>query len=226
MTEAITKYYRNEGLTPGSFLARDLKNKNMLALSLIEYAVKHLIAINGISNLLRETALVDKPGNEGLRIYHNYLQQFHAIYFTRNKLRHRILEVESKNNKIISPFGQSNKSCDIKTCKAGRDFYFDSKDRSSIFYASNSDLPKFKTEEDEAGRWIINMSKDADLKGANYLICRPDFYVEFCLSPAEQEHDFYYRWIMEVCKKHFPISKRISKNVIVVSPYQKIFITF
>ena len=130
--KTILNYFQNKNIVINGCLRKDLEKRNWMALSYISYTIKNLVGIKGIEELLKEIAHLDFKTRNGRRIYHNSLQQFHAIYFVRNQLRYKILEVESRNHKIFSPYRDNIKSCDIKAQKNGKVYYFESKDSQDL----------------------------------------------------------------------------------------------
>ena len=216
----ITDYYRSKNIIPTGPLAKDIQNNNLLALNYVMYAIKHLLNIRGMTKLLAELAAIRGTNRETNREtrarYHNSIQELHAIYFVRNKLKHKILEVESRDNKIFSPHRRGQKSCDIKTQKGKKCYYFESKDSSSLLIASHNDLPKCITFEEEAENWIVNKAKSADFKGANYLICRAEIFTSFDIKEEAYEAYFKEEWISELCQRHFGVVKKMAPDEIVV----------
>lgn len=130
IAKSLQRYYSKQKIKPIGGLRKDLQKRNVKALRYINYVARNLVSVKGISELLREIALISQSGNEGERIYHNSLMELHAIYFVHNVLDFKILEVESRKNKIFSPFTKKDKSCDIKAEFQGSVYYFESKDAS------------------------------------------------------------------------------------------------
>jgi|GEM_PF-2677570 len=214
--EIVLRFYRQNKIEPSQILAENIQSNNSLSLKYISYAIRYLLAVPGINELLVDIAVIRGIDKVSKRIFHNYIQELHAIYFVRCRLKHKILQVESRSNKIFSPFRRGDKSCDILSHKNGKQFYFESKDFSSFLLSSNNDLPKFHTAEEEAERWIMRKAKDADVKGANYLICRPEVWA---WSDSEEEPIKYLtgEWIEAVCSKCFIKYRRISNYEILVT---------
>jgi len=64
-------------------------------------------------------------------------------------------------------------------------------------------------EEDEIGRWIVKRCRDADAKGADYLVCRVPVWVS---GWEEQEQEFYNKWIRKV----FSVNAQSGKHEVVI----------
>lgn len=213
MKNTIRKYYQGKNVNIVGLLKNDIEESNEKALRYIKYAIKNLLRVNGVQQLLEDIAQVVKPGNEGERIYYNSLTELHAIYFVHNSLKLKILEVESKTNTVLSPNRKGNKSCDIKATDSARDYYFESKDASSEIMTSYEDKGHtFYTpmDDDEIRKWVIRKGKEADEKGANYLVCRVPVWVT---DAGQAKRDFYNEWVMRV----FEIKKKISGNSFVIT---------
>ncbi len=219
----IVNFYQKAKIKPNDYLADDLNSNNLKVLFLIEYAIKSLLHVTGIVDLLIEIGKTGKKQKTGHRIYHNLIQELHSIYFVKNTLKHDLVEVESRKNKVLYPNSKKNKSCDIKSFYKENDYYFESKDFSNYLISTSNDLPKYSTEENEAEKWIAEKSKEADFKGANYLICRPDLFLNFSLNHNNDIEHFYNSWIYHVCVNYFKIIKRISTQEFFVQSLRKVY---
>lgn len=216
MKKIISSYYKNNNILPIGELKKDIDHKNMQALQYVVYLIKYLLQVKGVNDLLRDIALIQQDGNEGERIYRNSIMQLHAIYFVHKTLRLHLLEVESNSNKILSPYRNGDKSCDIKARDSKQDYYFESKDSSSeiISEHGNDDEVYFtRMDDDKIEKWILRQTLAADRKGANYLICRVDVWN---VTPSESES--LVSWIDSIFKDHFIIVNKDNLHQIVVSP--------
>ncbi len=214
----IQKYYKKNNISPLGRLKEDINNRNEKALRYIDYAIKNLLNVVGIKDKLREIALIKKSGNEGERIYHNSIMELHDMFFVHNVLKLNILEVDSRTNDILSPYRKIERSCDIKACDATDTYYFESKDASSeimTVYQKNGGEYFTPTDDNKIERWIANKSKEADEKGANYLICRVPVWV---YDVYQQEKEFYDKWAERIFKNSFTIKSKTSKNETIISP--------
>ena len=213
MKKTIQKYYQDRSINVVGLLKNHIEESNEKALRYIKYAIKNLLGVKGVEQLLEHVAQVVKPGNEGERIYYNSLMELHAIYFVHNSLKLAVLEVESRTNKVLSPNRKGDKSCDIKATNSVRDYYFESKDASSEIMTSYEDRGHtFYTpmDDDEIREWVIRKSKEANEKGANYLVCRVPVWVP---DAGLAKRDFYNEWITRV----FEIKQKISRNSFVIT---------
>lgn len=214
MKNTIQKYYSDKNITIVGRLKNDIQKNNDRALRYIEYAIKNLLDTKGIEQLLKEIAQVVKSGNEGERIYHNRIMQFHAIYFVHHSLKLRILEVDSKTNKVLSPNRKRNKSCDIKATNSIRDYYFEAKDASSEITTRREVKGVGEVYdpmlEEQTQKWVVWQTAEADRKGANYLICRLEVY---SVDATQIEKEFYDKWVRNI----FKIEKRISENTFIIA---------
>lgn len=213
MKNTIQKYYHDKNVNILGLLKKDVEENNEKALRYIKYAIKYLLGVKGVERLLEDIAQVVKPGNEGERIYCNSLTELHGICFVHNSLKLKILEVESKTNKVLSSNRKGDKSCDIKATNSVRDYYFESKDASSEIMTSYEDREHTHftpMTDDEIREWVMRKSKEADEKGANHLVCRVPVWVP---DAGRSKRDFYNKWITRV----FEIKKKISRNSFVIA---------
>ena len=213
MKKVIQKYYHDKNVNIIGLLKNDIEENNEKALRYVKYVIKNLLGVEGVEQLLEDIAQVDKSGYEGKRIYYNSLTELHATYFVHKSLKLKIVEVESKTNTVLSPNRKGDKSCDIKATNSVRDYYFESKDASSEIMTSYEDRGHTlftPTDDDEIREWVIRKSKEADEKGANYLVCRVPVWVN---DAGRAKRDFYNEWITRV----FEIKKKISRNSFVIT---------
>lgn len=220
MKKLISSYYKSNNILPIGELKKDIDGKNVQALKYVVYLIKHMLHVNGVSDLLRDIALIQLGGNEGKRIYRNSIMQLHAIYFIHKALRFHVLEVESNSNKILSPYRKGDKSCDIKARDSKHDYYYESKDSSAeiISEYKHDDAVHFEPI-DEGGieKWIWRQALAAGGKGANYLICRVDVWG---VAPSKKESLF--SWIDSIFKDYFIIKNKDNLHQIIVSPKQQL----
>ena len=166
----IEGYYQARGIQVIGFLAQDLLENNFKALQYIEYAIEHFTGTPGIEELLSDVVQVNKAGSEGEQIYHNSIMQFHALYFVHKVLKLKILEVESKSHKVLSPRRQGDKSCDILALDSRKQVFFESKDSSSEIltqYETDGAVHFTPALEDDICKWIVKRCRDAEGKGAD-----------------------------------------------------------
>jgi len=107
--KTITNYYKTIRIKPSQWMQEDIQENNDKSLCYIEYAIKHLLNVKGIKELLVDIATIKKSGIKGEQMYHNAIMEFHAINFVRKVLKFNILDVESRSNKIHSPCRESSK---------------------------------------------------------------------------------------------------------------------
>lgn len=218
----INSYFSSQNSSIGHYLFSDLERNNKKAIKLFYHPLKNLLHVDGMTGLLKEVATIDLDVSEGNRVYHNYLQELHGIYFVSRVLKHKIIAVENNSRKVFSPYGNSNKSCDIKSSYLGKTYFFESKDRSNIYTTHSNSLPIIISEEEESAKWIFSKAKSADQKGAHYLICRPDLDISYGSLKEEFKDYFYGEWITKTLCEHFVEVSHPSKKEIVVSPIENI----
>lgn len=215
MSKAIQKYYEDNKINVVGLLHADIVKNNKKALCHIEYAINNLLSVNGIGRLLVDIANVDKSGFEGERIYYNLLTELHAGGFVHDELKLKILEVESGGSRIFSPYRKKEgKSCDIKATNSIKDYFFEVKDASSEITTSyvRDGITHFTPMDEDAVRsWVINKCKEADEKGASYLICRVPVWKS---NPDKTIEEFFYEdWIQDILE----IKERLTKHDLIVS---------
>ena len=214
MKEIIQKYYCNKKINVIGPLRDDIEKGNERALRYVGYVIKDLLNTKGVEELLKDIAEINISGKEGKRIYYNSIMQLHAIYFAHSTLKLQILEVESKTNKVLSPYRKkSNKSCDIRAKDSAREYYFESKDASAEIMTSYKLKKGYyfcPMSEEDIQNWIIRKTKEADEKGANYLICRVPVWVP---NVGKTEDEFYDTWI----RKIFEIKEQVSRNAFIIA---------
>ncbi len=213
----ITDYYNNQNIKIINWMKKDIDENNHLALFYVEYAIKNLMNIKGVKDLLKDISEIEETEIKGERIYHNSIMELHAIYFVDKTLKLRILEVESKNNTILSPNRKGDKSCDIKALNCNKNCYFESKDASSEITTSyvRGEMVHFTPMfEEQIKKWIQYKTEKADDKGANYLICRVPVW--------RSEEEFYNQWADRIIN----IKKKISRNNFIVEIPFKVSPTF
>jgi len=179
----------------------------------VEYAIEHLTSVPGMGELLRDLARIQKDGNDGERIYDNSLTQLHAVGFAHKELKLQIVAVESKSQQVLSPRRTGDKSCDFKASDGSREYFFETKDASSETMSQSQDgdfIDYTPMGEEEIGPWIIKRCRDAEEKGADYLICRVPLWVR---GWEEEEQEFYDKWIRKV----FKVKAQPAKHEVIIS---------
>ena len=216
MIKTITNYFNKIGVSVNGWLTYDLQNNNIKALIYPYYSIKNLLYVRGIEDLLRQLASIKNLNNDGERRYRNLLTEFFGIYFVRKILRFKVIEVESKVNKVISPYSVPGKYCDIKALKRTYK-YFEVKDLSSQIttrYSENNSTYFTPADDLKIERWIKTQTKKADICGANFLICR----VPVWLPNANITNDFFEFWPERIFRNLFAMKKRLSSNSIRLFP--------
>jgi len=209
----IETYYQESGIEIIGHLAEDIAMDGFKALRHVEYAIAQLATVPGMRELLRDLARVEKDGNDGERIYLNSLTQLHSVGFSHKELKLQVLAVESKSWAVLSPRRIGDKSCDFKASDGGRGYFFETKDASAETMSQaryGGAIHYTPMGEEEIGPWIIKRCRDAEEKGADYLICRVPVWVQ---GWEEEEQEFYDKWIRKV----FKIKEQPSKHEVIIS---------
>jgi len=209
---SIEKYYKDRSIDIVGELAQRIEKKNYKTLKYIKCAINNLNDVRGMSELLKQLALIEVTGNNSKIIFKNSLTEIHAACFLSKTLGEKVLEVDSKSNAVISPHGESNKQCDIKTSNAiGEINYYEVKDASSE--QMSCEEKKGNTYfvpmgDEEVEQWMKNKVKVAVRKGANYLICRVPKWGDF--NEADED------WLDRVLNERFIMQKRLNNYEIIV----------
>lgn len=222
MREFIKSYFSSHNIDVTHFLLAALELNNKKTLKLLFHPIKNLQRVEGINGLLKEVATVVN-NDDGERIFHNYLQELHGIYFVSRILKHKILAVENNFSKVLSPYCDNEKSCDLKSSYLNKTYFFESKDRSNLFTRDSNSLPITMSQEEESAKWIFSKANAANQKGAHFLICRPDLFMGFGDTQENYKEYFYGDWIEITLSKYFRVLSRVSKNEILVSPRENTF---
>jgi len=129
-----------------------------------------------------------------------------------------------------TPLGAKNKSCDILARRGDKRYYFESKDSSSEITTRDSNDCFTPLMREDAVKWIKKKAKEADVKGANYLICR--------LSNWTDKNRFPDEWIKtifidakKISNKNYQISTfnkklKLLRGLYLIKPYGYVKITF
>ncbi len=208
----IQTYYSERGIEVVGPLAEAIATDNFRALRHVEYAIEHLASVSGMGELLRDLARIQKDGNHGKRIYLNSLTQLHAVGFAHKELKLHIQAVEAINQPVLSPRRIGDKSCDFRASDGHEESYFETKDSSAETMSEHriKGIIHFDPmNERKIGDWIINRCRNAEKKGADYLICRVPVWDNW----EEEEREFYGKWIREV----FEVKSQPDKNEVVIS---------
>ncbi len=209
----IQTYYSENGIEVIGPLAKAIATDEFKALRYVEHAIEQLASVPGMGELLRDLARIQKDGNEGERIYYNSLTQLHAAGFAHKELKLRVLAVESRSQQVLSPRKAGDKSCDFKASDGSREYFFETKDASAeTMSQSRYDGAIHYTPmgEEEIGPWIVKRCREADEKGADYLICRVPVWVS---GWEEEEQEFYDKWIRKV----FKVKAQPAKHKVVIA---------
>ena len=216
MVKTVTKHYKRLGIQVEGCLKEDLRNRNLKALMYPYYCISNLLSANGMPELLEQLASIKNLGNDGHRRYYNLLTELFGVYFVRKVLRFKILEVESKTNKITSPYSLHGKHCDIKAKKKSTTF-FEVKDSSAQIitrYIEKSTVNYTPMEDEKIEKWLKTKTKEAARCGANFLICR----VPVWLSNVSDKKEFYDFWPDRIFRQLFSLKQKLSPTKIVLSP--------
>ena len=217
LTETTDRYYRRRAITVNGELREAIYERNFKALRWVSYSIKRLINVKGMPDLLEELALIKKRGPDSERQFNNKLTELYAACFLNKMLGEKVLEIESRSNKIRSPFTNNEKYCDLKTSVGEEEFYYEVKDASSEITSScieNGETFFDRMDDKKVERWIKDQTKEADKCGANYLICR----VPVWLNDATNVEDFYLSWVNRIFKTLFQVKQRVSTRELVVKP--------
>lgn len=216
MKDNILTYYNKQNINIRIWICKDINENNEKALCYVNYSINNLLNVKGIPELLYDIAQIEASDINGERSYYNTLTEFHGIFFVHHGLKLEIIEVESNKNRILSPYRKNNsKSCDIKATDSFRDYYFEIKDASSQITTQEikNGIKYFKPMfEDDVYKWVLEKCKEAEQKGANYLLCRVPVW-----NYRADDKDFFYKWI----SKKFRITGRLSDNEVRITlPFQ------
>jgi len=209
------RYYAQGSITVIGELEKAIEDKNWRAIRWVSYAIRKLNRTQGMPELLDQIALIKNTGLDSKRQFENLLTEIHAACFLSKTLGEAVLEVESRSNKVKSPYAKANKFCDIKTLANGDELYYEVKDASSettTIYQKNGVIHFEPMDDDKVERWIKNQTKEADECGAHYLICRVPVWQE----DASDTEEFYKEWLKRVMKTQFRIQRHVSRQEIIV----------
>jgi hypothetical protein len=220
MHKIIDLYYQSRGITPGTYLAQDLNDRNRLVLRYVRYAIR-LQQVKGIPYLLDDLANITDDLEQDCqkqlnreREYYNRLTEFHSIFLVHHQLGLQILAVESPKTKVESPKRLGNKSCDIHASDGDIDYFFEVKDASSEItktYNKNG-VEYFDAMNDtKINCWITGKCQEAIDKGANYLCCRVPIWIDE--KKINNPVGKYTWWV----KKIFPNAKKVGQKEFQVS---------
>ena len=211
--KTVETYYSENEVEVIGPLAQDILSGNFRVLRHVEYAIDHLASVPGMGELLKDLARFEKDGNDGERIYDNWLTQLHAVGFAHKKLKLQILAVESKSQPVFSVRRIGDKSCDFKASDGSREYFFETKDASSETMSQSQDgdsIDYTPMGKEEIGPWIIKRCREADEKGADYLICRVPVWGR---GWEEEEQEFYDKWVRKV----FKVKTQPAKHEVIIS---------
>jgi hypothetical protein len=189
----VVKYYNRIGITPvypgglKASLSTPGQSPNRRMLFYYAYAVKHLLTVPGIPELLARLANIGRTPDEGTthegeRCYHNNMVELHGCYFVHRCLHMEIMDVEYDQHFIRSPNRLGNRSCDIKGKINGNDYYFDCKDSSTEivhqepFYDIHVTSPR---NSHQNRMWLEGQMQEADNKGSDYLLAKIPLWSQY-----------------------------------------------
>ncbi len=211
----IENYFKDRSITVIGELVKAFENNNLKTLKWVEYAIKNFSKTKGMDELLAQLAGIEISGTGSERIFKNLLTEIHAACFLSKTLGEIVLEVDSKSNDVISSYRSSQEQqCDIKSSTAKGDiYYYEVKDASSELESryQRKGITHFNPMNDEKiEKWMKEKTKEAEKKGADFLICR----VPVWLDLGEEDEE----WIDRIMGKKFKIQKRVSNQEIIVQP--------
>lgn len=212
----VVEYYKKNGITPiypgglSAGLSAPGCSPNRKMLFYYAYAIKHLLTVPGIPELLSNLANIgrapdEEKTHEGERGYHNNMVELHGCYFIHQGLKMEIKDVEYDGHFIHSPNCIGNSSCDIKGHLNGNDYYFECKDSSKEivkqepFYDVFITSPRTNYGNRE---WLEEQMQAADKKGADYLLAKIPLWSQY----KNRKRD------LEWMKKVFPYSQHCGRN--------------
>lgn len=211
----VKRYYEKRSVQVTGELEAAVEDMNFKALRWVNYAIRYLASVEGMTELLDQLASVKRTGSDSERQFNNRLTEIHAASFLSSVINETVLEVESKSHNVRSPYAVHNRYCDIKTAKDGNKLYYEVKDSSSEITTSyeKHGSAYFKPMDDQkVEQWIKDQTKKADKCGANYLICNVPVW------SVENKSKFYKEWVNRIMKKHFCITQKKTKRELIASP--------
>lgn len=208
--EETLNFCEQEGIQINKWFSQEITQNNPRPFVYTAYAIRELLDVPGVKELLIHTLAPPNPLSELERVVHNALVELHGLYFVSEGLELRISRAEADKIKVYSPFRTGNKSCDILATDGEKEFYFECKDHSSEIVTSypNQRDPRFRNFKpsfgDKVASWIGYMCRDASEKGATTLICKVPRWKEQFFDTDEELDNWWVHEFFDVNKSFGP----------------------
>jgi hypothetical protein len=202
----VEAYLSAKGIEPRGYLARSIRKNHTWELAFIASAIDRLRHLPNLEEKIRELAAIELGTTQAESRYQNARAEFIGIWHVAENLGFYVAEIESRSNKIVSPYSTRGRSCDIRATHESGDYYFEAKESSAetlslVPITGEKHGRRFDpVHPKQLRRWIESQIKICSEKGANFCIARVP-----SLGPIDCDV-FSDEWLGDV----FPSRKRIS----------------